>query len=85
MFPEFLAVDLTFGTSKQRRPLFVVAGCDGYNNTYTAFRAFLPSKEARALRWVMLKELPALIGRDVLKHVSVWSSCYLLLTEYGTQ
>lgn len=71
MFPEFLCMDLTFGTNKERRPLFMLAGVDGYNRSFTCFRAFLPSKEARALRWVILKALPTLMGTDILKHVSV--------------
>jgi len=66
-----MALDLTFGTNKQRRPLFVVAGVDGSNKSFTMFRAFMPSKEHRAVRWVMLKALPMLLGRDILQRVSV--------------
>ena len=66
-----MALDLTFGTNKQRRPLFVVAGVDGCNKSFTMFRAFMPSKEHRAVRWVMLKALPMLLGRDILQRVYV--------------
>lgn len=70
MFPEFFCVDLTFGTNKQRRPLLMMVGCDGYNKTFTAFRAFLPSKQARAVRWVFLQAIPKLLGSEVLHNVS---------------
>ena len=43
MYPECLGMDLTFGTNKQRRPLFLVAGVDGSNHTFTMFRAFISS------------------------------------------
>jgi hypothetical protein len=52
----------------------MVAGVDGSNKTHTLFRAFLPSKQARAIRWVIMKALPTLIGVDTLKHVSVVAS-----------
>jgi len=74
MYPEYIAMDLTFGTNVQRRPLFAVAGIDGRNHTFPLLRAFLPSKECIALRWVILKALPTLLGRDVLDHVSVIAS-----------
>ena len=74
MYPECLGMDLTFGTNKQRRPLFLVAGVDGSNHTFTMFRAFMPSKQARAFRWVILKALPALVGSETLKYVSFIAS-----------
>ena len=35
MFPEFLAVDLSFGGSMERNPLFVCCGIDGENKAFT--------------------------------------------------
>ena len=74
MFPECIGMDMTFGTKRQRRPLFLVAGIDRCNKAFTAFRAFLPSKQQRALRWVILKALPTLLGYENLRHVSFIAS-----------
>ncbi len=47
-FPEVICADVTLKTNSERRPLFVFAGKDSNFQTFTAFRAFLPSE----CRWV---------------------------------
>ena len=74
MFPEFLANDSTFGTNVQRRPLFAVTGIDGRNKIFCAFRAYLPSKERYAFRWILSTAMEVIIGKALMKHVSVVAS-----------
>jgi hypothetical protein len=74
MFPEFIAIDLTFGTNLQRRPLFVAAGIDGCNKSFTCFRAFAPSKSHCAMNWIIHNAFAKMMGPDITKHVSVISS-----------
>jgi len=41
MFPEFMAIDLTFGTNRERRPLLLVIGIDGSNHAFSICHVFL--------------------------------------------
>lgn len=74
MFPEYMAIDLTFGTNVQRRPLFLAAGIDGCNKSFTMFRAFTPSKSFSAMHWIIHRSMPQLMGSDTLRNVSIVSS-----------
>jgi hypothetical protein len=74
MFPEYMAIDLTFGTNVQRRPLFLAAGIDGCNKSFTMFRAFTPSKSFSAMHWIIHQAMPKLMGSDTLRNVSVVTS-----------
>ena len=53
MFPEFLSCDVTFGVTKERRNLVLIAGVDANNKVFTCFHCFMPSKQARAYHWVL--------------------------------
>jgi len=55
-------MDLTFGTNLQKRPLFLVTGVDGSNKVKTFIRSFMPSKQAKAFRWVIGTAMPTLLG-----------------------
>ena len=66
MFPEFMACDTTFGVTKEQRNLFLFAGIDGNNKTFTAMRCFMPSKELRAYNWAMRAALPILLTQKTL-------------------
>ena len=68
MYPEFLAADITFGVNKQRRELFLVAGVDGRNKVFTAFRCFIPSKQEYAYTWIINQAMPHLLTSNVLKY-----------------
>lgn len=74
MFPEFLAMDVTFGVNKQRREEFVVAGIDGNMKVFTAFRCFMPSKQHRAYRWVINVALPFLLSDTALEYTNLVAS-----------
>ena len=53
MFPEFLSCDVTFGVTKKRMNLFLMAGIDANNKVFTCFHSFMPSKQARAYHWAL--------------------------------
>ena len=67
MYPEFLGADVTFGVNRQRRELFLVAGIDGRNKVFTAFRCFIPSKQQQAYSWVVQQAMPHLLSNELLK------------------
>ena len=67
-YPEFLGVDVTFGVNIEQRALFLVAGMDGRNRAFTAFRCFIPSKQEHAYTWIVNEALSHLLSSDTLKH-----------------
>ena len=66
--PHFLACDVTFGVNKQRRELFLAAGCDGRNKAFTAFRCFIPSKQEQAYTWIINEALSHILTPEILKY-----------------
>ena len=62
MYPEFIAVDSTFGMNKQKRSLFTASGYDGQKRSFIGFRCFMPSKQKKAYRWAIGKAMPFLTG-----------------------
>lgn len=53
IFAEFLACDDTFGVTKYRHNLFLLAGVDVNNEVLTCFHWYMPSKQARAYHWAL--------------------------------
>ena len=51
IFSEFLGCDVTFGVTKERIKLFLIAGIDVNNKIFTCFHSFMPSKQASACHW----------------------------------
>ena len=66
--PHFLACDVTFGVNKQRRELFLAAGCDDRNKAFTAFRCFIPSKQEQAYTWIINEALSHILTPEILKN-----------------
>ena len=66
MFPEFLSCDVTFGVTKERRNLFLIAGVDANNKVFTCFHWFIPSKQARASHWTLRVAAIHLLTDNVL-------------------
>ena len=62
MFPEYLAIDGTFGLNIQKRSLLTVSGYDSSKKTFIGFRCFMPSKQKKAYRWAIGKAMPYLVG-----------------------
>ena len=63
MFPEFLAVDMTFGLNREKRNLLTFVGIDGDNRSFNGCRCWMPSKQTVAYRWTINVALPILIGK----------------------
>ena len=68
MYPEFLSVDVTFGVNRERRELLLVAGIDGRNKVFTAFRCFIPSKQEHAYTWIMNQAVTHLLTANTLQY-----------------
>jgi hypothetical protein len=69
MHPEFLASDTTFGTNKQKKELFTVAGLDGNNRGFNGARAFIPSAAHWVFYYLFRFCLPIFWGTDVTQRV----------------
>ena len=62
MFPEYIAIDGTFGMNLQKRSLLTVSGYDSSKKTFIGFRCFMPSKQKKAYRWAIGKAMSFLVG-----------------------
>ena len=71
MFPEFMAVDVTFGTCKEQRNLLRFVGVNGNLKTFDMFNCYMPSKQLVAFRWACKVAFVNLVHPDVLK----WNRC----------
>ena len=67
MFPEVWFMDVTSGTNKEGRGLFLVAGKDSNNNGFTGVRIFLPSEQLWVFDWIYRDCLPSLLGEDIIR------------------
>ena len=65
MFPEFIAVDGTFGMNLQKRSLLTANGYDADKKSFIDFRCFIPSKQKKAYRWAIGKAMPFLVGSAI--------------------
>ncbi len=65
MYPEWMAIDGTFGVNKQKRSLLTSTGYDGERKSFVGFRCFMPSKQKRAYSWAIGKALPFLVGDSI--------------------
>ena len=81
MFPEYLAMDMTFGLNKERRNLVTFVGMDGQNKAFTALRCWMPSKKYVAYDWAVRKAFPTLMGQKVCNIInSIYS--FHTITSY---
>ena len=74
MFPEYLAIDMTFGLNRERRNLVTIVGVDGHMKLFTGLRCWMPSKQTVAYEWAIGEALPTLIGKNVTMQNRVISS-----------
>jgi hypothetical protein len=79
MHPEFMACDTTFGTNKQKKELFTIAGLDGNNKGFNGARAFIPSAATWVFYYLFRHCLPMFWGDDVTRRVR------LNMTDGATQ
>ena len=68
-FPEILFVDSTHKTNNEGRPLLLMCGRDQNGKAFVVCRIFMPNETSAFYRWVFLKCLPSMIGRDHLQRV----------------
>jgi len=71
LFPEFLAVDVTFGTNRNSRNVAKVVGVDSSNQICTFASCFMGSKQRKGYRWLFEVALPSLLGNENAKKTSV--------------
>ena len=71
--PSFLEVcfsDTTMGTNAKKRPLFILAGKDSGNKSFTALWALMPSQCMWVFQWLWDVAIPCLLGREATKRVN---------------
>ena len=66
-FPEVMAADVTLQTNTEKRPVFMVAGKDNCNRTFTFLKAYLPSESAWVFDWIWSTAMPSLFPVAVLE------------------
>jgi MULE transposase domain/SWIM zinc finger len=64
--PEVLAADVTEQTNSEKRPLMMLAGLTGNNETFTLCRAFLPSQQRWVMDWFFRVAVPFLLPPGTL-------------------
>ncbi len=70
-FPEFIAVDCTENTNREKRSLLMITGKDGNNTIFTIMRCFLPNSKEETYDTVYRYILPELFGQSVLMNVKI--------------
>jgi MULE transposase domain/SWIM zinc finger len=63
---EVLAADVTEQTNCEKRPLMMLAGLTGNNETFTLCQAFLPSQQRWVLDWFFRTAVPFLLAPGTL-------------------
>jgi hypothetical protein len=71
LFHVALHIDATADTNIEGRPLVTVTSKDSYGHMFFVLRAFLPSEQAWAYKWLFQTVFPVLIGKEVLKKISI--------------
>ena len=71
MFPEMMACDTTYKTNEEDRPLFICAGKDSNNQSFTHTWGFLPSQALWTFNWVFQVAMKAIHRREALDGVRV--------------
>ena len=71
MFPELLALDVTYSTNAEERPFCLISGIDGHNTTHTHTWILLPSKARWVFEWILNDVLPSLHRKTTLARVRI--------------
>jgi hypothetical protein len=71
LFPEVTFWDTAQKTNREKRPIFLAAGKDSRNKTFTYLRAFMPSECTWVFNWLYETAMPALLGASVLKDTNL--------------
>jgi hypothetical protein len=70
MFPEVLSIDTTYGTNREKRPLWLFAGTDHNHKNFTAMRAFLPSECEWVFRYAFEVAIPTMIVTSTVERIN---------------
>jgi hypothetical protein len=71
LFHVSLHIDATADTNVEGRPFVTVTSKDSYGRMFFVLRAFLPSEQSWAYKWLFQTVFPVLIGKEVLKKISI--------------
>ena len=71
LFHVALHIDATADTNIEGRPLVTVTSKDSYGKMFFVLRAFLPSEQSWAYKWLFQTVFPVLIGKEVLQKISI--------------
>ena len=65
MHPQSLVTDTTHGTNAQRNELFTIAGVDGNNNAFNAYRAYIPSLQSWVFELLFSQCIPIFLKQQL--------------------
>jgi hypothetical protein len=71
LFHVSMHIDATADSNKEGRPLVTVTSKDSFGHMFFVLRAFLPSEQSWAYKWLFQTVFPALIGKDVLNKINI--------------
>jgi hypothetical protein len=71
LFHVSLHIDATSDTNKEGRPFVTVTSKDSFGKMFFVLRAFLPSEQSWAYKWLFQTVFPVLIGKEVLSKLSL--------------
>jgi len=71
MFPEVWFLDVTAGTNKEGRGLFLVVGKDSSNMGFTGVTILLPSEKLWVFDWIFRHCLPSLLPTSTIRRNKV--------------
>ena len=71
MFPEVWFLDVTAGTNKEGRGLFLVVGKDSNNMGFTGVTILLPSEQLWVSDWIFRHCLPSLLPTSTIRRNKV--------------
>ena len=70
-YPDFISIDVTEKTNKEKRGLLLAAGVDGNRKAFICLHVFMPNAQMRSFGWIYKNAIPTLWGDHVLQHVKV--------------
>ena len=71
LFHVSMHIDATADTNKEGRPFVTVTSKDSYGRMFFVLRAFLPSEQSWAYKWLFQTVFPVLLGKEVLNKLSI--------------
>jgi hypothetical protein len=71
LFHISMHIDATTNSNKEGWPLVTVTSKDLYGCMFFVLRAFLPSEQSWAYKWLFQTVFPVLVGKEVLSKLSI--------------